>query len=57
VKVRKEDKDEEIKINVIQPFGAERVPKCEKSAVLKNCVSESKQKRRKTHTIRENCKR
>ena len=57
MKGRKEDKDEEIKGNVIRPFGAERIPECEDSVVLKNCVSESKEKRRKTHITRENCER
>ena len=57
MKGRKEDKDEEIKGNVIRPFGAERIPECEDNVVLKNYVSESKQKRRKTHITRENCER
>ena len=58
VEGRKEEKGEEIKEKAIRPFGAEEwrevlVSQTEDSAVLENCVSESKQKRREKYREQE----
>ena len=54
VKGRKEGKDEEIKGKAIRPFEEVKSQSVRIGAVLKNYVSESKQKRRKIGRVREN---
>ena len=58
VEGRKEEKGEEIKGKVIRPFGVEEwrevpVSQTEDNAVLENCMSESKQKRREKYREQE----